>query len=166
MDCAGQHQQARPHLVLFSMYFVFQHVFCSTCILVKTYDHWTCILCCCCIFSDRPVDCAGSSTGTTTLGFVQHAASILVSRKKFQHWKQRLYPQVTSVNFLLNDNLTVTKSIPVCTLKWLSPPESCSDFTTSDNCCCSLMLGACFAPNSRELGNSRLLARHTAAGNR
>ena len=37
----------------------------------------------------------------------------------------------------------------MCTLKWLSPPESCSDFTTSDNCCCSLMLGACFAPNSR-----------------
>ena len=43
----------------------------------------------------------------------------------------------------------MTKSIPVCTLKWLSPPESCSDFTTSDNCCCSLMLGACFAPNLR-----------------
>ena len=46
----------------------------------------------------------------------------------------------------MNDNF-VTKSIPVCTLKWLSPPESCSDFTTSDNCC-SLMLGACFAPNN------------------
>ena len=89
-----------------------------------------------------------ASACTTTLGFVQHAASILVSRKKFQHWKQRLYPQVTC-EFLLNDNLNVTKNIPVCTLKWLSPPESCSDFTTSDNCCCSLMLGACFAPNSR-----------------
>ena len=76
-----QQKQARPHLVLFSMYFVFQHVFCSTCILVKTYDHWTCILCCCCIFSDRSVDCAGSSTGATTLGFVQHAASILVREK-------------------------------------------------------------------------------------
>ena len=70
------------------------------------------------------------------------------SAGKSSNWKQRSYPQVTC-EFLLNDNLTVTKSIPVCTLKWLSPPESCSDFTTSDNCCCSLMLGACFAPNSR-----------------